>query len=255
MTRYAFTKIVFGAVILLVFTGCSQDCPETVANTLPEGKYPLEISDVILAHDSQSRVSENSDGNSSTWDWDGTEKIGVQLYVGEGNSTFTLNTDKSLTSDKPTYWKDTKLTNVTAWYPVDSKINLVDQSVKLAYIFKGSGSGKYNAPVSLNFTHSLAKLRIIPTGSGCDLIEDIKIKSYTSCTHTKGENLQGSNEGWITMMKCTRNGETHWEANVVPDYEISYILVNDYVELELNTSFIPAAQKINTITLTMGMPI
>ncbi len=86
-------------VALLMLAACTQD--ETMDdNILPEGKYPLEIASVTMSVESssepwgadapQTRVAENADGMSSVWEWDGTEKIGVQLYADDDVATYTI---------------------------------------------------------------------------------------------------------------------------------------------------------------------
>lgn len=249
--------MIFGAA-LLIFAACSQDEMPGDGNTLPEGKYPLEIASVTMdvTHSEQpwstdvpqTRVMENSDGNSSTWEWDGTEKISVQLNADV--ATYTLNADKTLTADKALYWKSSSKATVNAWYPTDAEVSLADQSKKLAYVLKGSGEGDYNTPVMLSFTHALAKMRVIPSGNDADKVTDVKIKSLTSCTNTQGV-VDGSDatEGWITMQHVEDEG--YWEANMVPGHEITQFQVNG-VEGTLTTPVTPTAAKVNTITLTVG---
>ena len=103
-------KWIFGTVALLLFTACTNDDLADNDNTLPEGMYPLEIASVTMDVESssqpwgadalQTRVTENNDRNSSTWQWNGTEQIGVQLYPDDdGTSTYTLTSDMTLTTD------------------------------------------------------------------------------------------------------------------------------------------------------------
>lgn len=258
-----FTAI--GLITAVWFSACTQD--ETMDdNTLPEGKYPLEIASVTMSVESserpwnanapQTRVAENTtDGNSSTWEWNGSEKIGVQLYADGETATYTLNNDNTLTPDKTLYWKNTQQTTVNAWYPTDATVNLADQSKKLVYVLTGSGTGSYNSPVTLNFSHALAKVRVTLQGDQADKVKDVKIKSHTTCTHTNGTNIQGSNESWITMMPCTRSAKTVWEANVVPGKAIEQFQVNGVEGTLNNDGIIPVKATVNTITLTVGKNI
>ena len=144
-------------------------------------------------------------------------------------AAFTLNDDKTLTSDNVLYWKDTKEATVTAWYPVyegeSGTVSLADQSQGLVYVLKGSGTGTYQNAVSLSFSHALAKVRVTLDGDQAKDVKEVKIKSYTSCTHAKGENIQGSGtKDWITMNKPS--GANYWEANVVPNVAITEFQVN-----------------------------
>ena len=260
-----FTAI--GLITAVWFSACTQD--ETMDdNTLPEGKYPLEIASVTMSVESserpwnanapQTRVAENTtDGNSSTWEWNGSEKIGVQLYADGETATYTLNSDNTLTPDKTLYWKNTQQTTVNAWYPTDATVNLADQSKQLAYVLTGSGTGNYNSNVTLNFSHALAKVRVVLNGTDKENVTGVKIKSYTSCTNKQGSiSTDDASEGWITMMECTRDGATCWEANVVSDHTIMEYQVNDIVSATLEGGGInPLAAKVNTITLTVGKEI
>ena len=253
-----FLKTAFAAAALLMLSSCSQD--EIPGNDrLPEGKYPLEIASVTMDvqdyeqpwNAPRTRVSENSDRMGSHWDWDGTEQIGVQLYADGSVATYTLNTDKTLTPDKRLYWKNTQSTTVTAWYPAEAEVQLGDQN-KLAYVLKGSGTGDFNNPITLAFTHTLAKVRVVLQGGAANKVDDVKIKSFTTCTHTKGTNIQGSNEGWITMQHVADKG--YWEANVVPGVTITRFLINGTTEGTLNNGGItPQEAKVNTITLTTSL--
>lgn len=259
MNRHNLTRTIFGAALLFAFAACTQDeLSDGNGTSLPEGKYPLEIGSISLAAEvdeqpwragaPQTRVSENPDGNSSAWEWNGTERIGVQLYEDGDVATYTLNSGKTLTPDKTLYWKDTQQTTVTAWYPAytgeSGIVSLADQSSGLAYVLKGSGTGTYDAPVELSFAHQLAKVRVVLNGNEADKakVKDVKIWSHTNCTHTNG-NISGSNEGWITMMKVARGTETVWEANVVPGKTIEKFQVNGTTNGTLTTSVTPEAGK------------
>ncbi len=70
--------------------------------------------------------------------------------------------------------------------------------------------------------------------------------------------MQGSQEGWIEMKKCeyTENGNaiTCWEANVVPDYEITKLMANDDgKERTLSSGITPVAGKFYNITLNKDL--
>lgn len=259
-----FLKITYAMMTALLLAACTQD-DEPSGNTLPEGKYPLEIASVTMdvqgsqqpwsADAPQTRVSESEDGMSSHWDWNDTEQIGVQLYADGDVATYTLNTGKTLTSDKILYWKNTQSTTVSAWYPVETAVSLANQKDKLAYVLKGSGTGKYDAPVTLAFTHALAKVRVVLQGSDKDKVNDVKIKSFTTCTHTQGEvSIDGATEDWITMQYVADKG--YWEANVVPGVTIKQFLINGITTGTLdNGGITPQEAKVNTIELAVGVVI
>ena len=203
----------------------------------------------------QTRVSENADGTGSVWEWDGSEMIGVQL--GDKTTTYTLNTDHTLLADRQLYWTSTAPNQpVTAWYPAtDGTLDLRDQDTNgLAYLLHGTGTGDYLTPVTLTFTHSLAKVRVTPTGDALGEVQSLQLYTYTQCTYEKGTVVQGSQEGWIEMKKCeyTENGNaiTCWEANVVPGYTITKLMANnDNKERDLSAAITPEAGKFYNITL------
>ena len=255
-----FTAI--GLITAVWFSACTNDEPMN-PNALPEGKYPLEIASVTMSVESssepwgadapQTRVAESENGNSSVWEWNGTERIGVQLYADDDDdvATYTLNADNTLTPDKTLYWENKEQTTVMAWYPVETEVSLANQKDKLAYVLKGSGTGTYQDKVSLSFSHALAKVRVLLNGSQAENVKNVQIKSYTSCTNTQGSiSTDGANEDWITMKPCTYNGTKCWEANVVPS-AITQFKVNEREGTFKNDGIIPMAAKVNTIIINV----
>lgn len=257
--RYSY-PIYFSALLLLL-AACTKD--ELTDDTrLPEGQYPLQIAAVTLSVEGgeaqpwgapQTRVSENGDGTGSVWDWNGTEMIGVQL--GGETTTYTLNADKTLSTDAPLYWQNTQTATVTAWYPAtDGTLNLGDQSQNLAYLLSGTGTGNYQNPVELTFTHQLAKVRVTPSNDiADDEVTSLQIYTYTQCTHNQGNDVQGTQEDWIEMKECEYNGQTCWEANVVPGKEITKLRANGTEERTLSAAINPEAGSFYNITLNKDL--
>lgn len=261
--RHSIHLLLAAAALLLATAACTKD-ELADGDRLPEGQYPLEIAAVTLSVEGgeaqpwgapQTRVSENADGTGSVWEWDGSEMIGVQL--GDQTTTYTLNTDHTLLADRQLYWTSTAPNQpVTAWYPAtDGTLDLRDQDTNgLAYLLHGTGTGDYLTPVTLSFTHALAKVRVTPTDDALGEVQSLQLYTYTQCTYEKGEVVQGSQEGWIEMKKCeyTENGNTItcWEANVVPGYEITKLMANDDgKERPLSTTIKPVAGNFYNITL------
>lgn len=261
--RHSIHLLLAAAALLLATAACTKD-ELADGDRLPEGQYPLEIAAVTLSVEGgeaqpwgapQTRVSENADGTGSVWEWDGSEMIGVQL--GDKTTTYTLNTDHTLLADRQLYWTSTAPNQpVTAWYPAtDGTLDLRDQDTNgLAYLLHGTGTGDYLTPVTLTFTHSLAKVRVTPTGDALGEVQSLQLYTYTQCTYEKGTVVQGSQEGWIEMKKCeyTENGNaiTCWEANVVPGYTITKLMANnDNKERDLSAAITPEAGKFYNITL------
>lgn len=267
MNRKMMNKWIFGAALLL-FAACTQDELTDGPDTLPEGMYPLQISGITLEAESssqpwgagapQTRVSENQDRNSSVWD--GGEEIGVKIAGGEETAIYTLQADKTtLASDNPLYWKSKTARKVYAWYPADGKVDLSGQTTQngLAYVLHGQTASDvaYNTDkITLSFAHKLAKVRVVLQGSDKDKVEDVKLKTYSSCTlNTDGTLTAGTEERFIPMVKTTYKGETCWEANVVPGHTITKFQLNNTTAGTLDDKGITLiAAKVNTITLTVG---
>lgn len=257
-------KFALWVIAALTLASCSQDAPMGDNGTsLPEGVYPLEIASVTLdvegsaqpwgADALQTRVSENETGTGSTWDWDGTEQIGVQLYDGGDEAIYTLTKDYTLSADRPLYWKDTQQATVKAWYPATGgEIDLTQQKGNkcLAYVLTGTGNGDYQTPVSLSFTHALAKIRVLLAGEQAEQVTSVQVKSYTRCTHNKGT-VSGSSEGWIEMLPATYEGTTYWEANVVPELEITEIQLNGSTPCTLTKNVKPEKGNCHEITINV----
>lgn len=264
--RHSIHLLLAAAALLLATAACTKD-ELADGDRLPEGQYPLEIARITLSVEGgeaqpwgapQTRVSENADGTGSVWEWDGSEMIGVQL--GDKTTTYTLNTDHTLLADRQLYWTSTAPNQpVTAWYPAtDGTLDLRDQDTNgLAYLLGGSGTGDYQTPVTLTFAHRLAKVRVTPSDDALDQVQSLQLYTYTQCTYEKGTVVQGSQEGWIKMKRCeyTENGNaiTCWEANVVPDYEITKLRANGNEERTLSSGITPVAGKFYNITLNKDL--
>ena len=260
MSNMKFTSLVLGAV-LLTATACTKD-ELADGDLLPEGQYPLEIARITLSVEGgeaqpwgapATRVSETADGTGSVFDTG--DPFAVQIDDGTETATYTVQDDGTATSDAPLYWTNTTPNRtVSAWYPAtDGTLDLGDQSQSLAYLLGGTGTGDYESPVELTFTHQLAKVRITPSDDVLGEVQSLQLHTYTQCTYEKGNAGQGSQEGWIEMKKCeyTENGATItcWEANVVPGYTITKLRANGTEERELSAAINPEAGNFYNITL------
>ena len=248
------------AALLLATAACTTD-ELADGNRLPEGQYPLEIARITLGVEGgeaqpwgtpQTRVSESGDGTGSVFD--AGDRFAVQIDGEEEVGTYTVQDDHTVRAETPLYWSDRNDHTVTAWHPAtDGTIDLIDQSQSLAYLLSGTGTGKYPDPVTLNFTHALAKVRITPSDDALGEVQSLQLYTYTQCTYEKGNAGQGSQEGWIEMKKCeyTESGATTtcWEANVVPGYAISRLRANGTEERDLSSAFTPEAGVLYNITL------
>ena len=264
MNKTTVSKMIFGAVLLL-FTACTQDELVEQGCTLPDGEYPLQIGSVTLDVESsaepcseerqQTRVAENDNGTGSVWQWDGSEMIGVRL--GDETTTYTLNADKTLTTDQQLYWTSAAPATVTAWYPTDESVDLSDQSEGLAYMLKAEVPGAtYNNEIALDFKHQLAKVRVVLNGTQASLAQSVEVYGYTTCTNNEGAPIAGDTQGWLKMKHTTyTDGTECWEANVVP----ATITLDNFVRINGQTATVndgfPTtldASTMYTIDLTVG---
>ena len=261
--RHSIQILLAAAALLLATAACTKD-ELADGDRLPEGQYPLEIARITLGVEGgeaqpwgapATRVSEDGDGKSSTFDAD--DKFAVQIDDKGEVGTYTVQDDGSAEAETPLYWSDRDEGHtVTAWYPAtDGILDLSDQQTDgLAYLLSGTGTGDYQTPVTLTFAHRLAKVRVTPTGDALGEVQSLQLYTYTQCTYEKGTVVQGSQEGWIEMKKCeyTENGNaiTCWEANVVPGYTITKLMANnDNKERDLSSAITPEAGKFYNITL------
>lgn len=269
-------KCIFGAMLLLL-AACTQDELAEQAGILPEGKYPLQIGSVSITADvdqqpwsagaPQTRVSENPDGNSSHWDWNDTEQIGVQIEGSRKSGIYKLTSIKTLDSVTPVYWEDTQAHKVRAWFPADGKMALDNQTTDngLAYaLYAKTAEAVYykTERITLSFNHKLAKVRVKLQGDQAGNITDVKIKTCTSCTlNSDGTLTAGGTEDFIPMVKTTYEDKPCWEANVVPvsdempGHKIERVMVKvngSYKGITLSTPLAPLEAMVNTIMLTAG---
>ena len=256
------------AAVLLLLAACTQDEPGGQGNELPYGEYPLQIGGVTLdvessaepwsAEGPQTRVTEdNTDGKSSVWQWDGSEMIHVQL--GDETADYTLNADKTLTSDNQLYWTSTDPATVTAWYPANETVDLSDQSNGLAYVLKAEvQNATYDNEITLEFTHQLAKVRVVLSGTQASLAQSVEVYGYTACTNNEGTPIAGSTQDWLKMKKQTYGNTECWEANVVPGTitPTNFIRINGQTAT-INNDFPTtlASGNMYTIDLTVGKEI
>ena len=259
--RHSIHVLLAAAALLLATAACTKD-ELADGDRLPEGQYPLEIARITLSVEGgeaqpwgapQTRVSEIADGTGSVFDAD--DKFAVQIDDKGKVGTYAVQDNNTVKAETPLYWSDRdEAHTVTAWYPAtDGTLDLGNQSQSLAYLLYGTGSGNYQTQVTLNFTHALAKVRVTPTDDALGEVQSLQLYTYTQCTYEKGNAGQGSQEGWIEMKKCeyTENGNaiTCWEANVVPDYEITKLRANGNEERTLSSGITPEAGKFYNITL------
>lgn len=225
----------------LAFTACTQD--ELTDDTLPDGKYPLEIASATIeaessvqpwgAKEAQTRVSEflnNPLLNSwTTYDkfyvkFAGSDQIGTYEITEAGSGTATAVT--------PVYWQSASTEQtIIAWYAPQQAgtIDLSDQSKGRIYVMRAETKATYNntnGAVSLGFEHQLAKVRVIFSGGNASKVSEVKIPGYTQCTLTENKEVSTADAqtGYITMYKMVLANT--FEATVAPGCKINEVKVN-----------------------------
>lgn len=246
------------AAILL--TACTQDELAEQGNTLPDGEYPLQIGSVSITAESSeepwTRVTEKPDGSGSVFQ--GGERIGVRIGDNEETGIYIIKVDDAgnvtVSPDKPVYWKNTQTAEVTAWYPAEaSSVNLGFQHRNgLTYVLHGTGTGNHQSPVTLGFTHQLAKVRVVTKGTA--QVRNISIRNVPTFYTIEEGKITGQDTylSDIPMLRVEREGiDTYWEASVGPGAEIKYFDLGG-MNCALNTPVTTQAGALHTITWTVN---
>lgn len=247
------------AAILLA--ACSQDELAEQGTALPDGEYPLQIGSVSITAEASeepwTRVAENeTDGMGSHWT-DG-DKIGVRIGDNEETGIYIINVDDAgnvtVEPETPVYWKSTQTAEVTAWYPAEaSSVNLGFQHRNgLTYVLHGTGTGNHQSPVTLGFTHQLAKVRVVTKGTA--QVRNISIRNVPTFYTIEEGKITGQDTylSDIPMLRVEREGiDTYWEASVGPGAEIKYFDLGG-MNCALNTPVTTQAGALHTITWTVN---
>ena len=248
------------ALAAILFTACTQDELAEQGNTLPDGEYPLQIGSVSITAEASeepwTRVTEKPDGSGSVFQ--GGERIGVRIGDNEETGVYIIKVDDAgnvtVEPDKPVYWKNTQTADVTAWYPADrSSVDLGFQLLNntMTYVLHGTGTGNHQSPVTLKFTHQLAKVRVVAKGTA--EVRDISIWNVPRiCYIDEGKitGLDNISTGGIPMLRVEREGiGTCWEASVGPGIEIQKFNI-DAMDCDLTSSVTTQAGALHTITIT-----
>ena len=248
-----------------MLAGCAQDesLSPTAGDDLPPETYPLQISSLTISGGEEpwTRIAENeTDGMGSHWT--GGERIGVRIGDNEEMGIL-INVDDAgnvtVTPETPVYWKNTQTAEVTAWYPAErSSVSLDLQFLGgLTYVLRGTGTGSYQSPVTLKFTHQLPKVRVVAKGTA--QVRNMSIWNVpTSCAIEEGiitEQLPIRSS--IQMLSVKREGiGTCWEANVGPGVEIKSFNIENTETVsqiyDLTSPVTTQAGALHTITWTVN---
>ena len=255
-----FTTICLMAAIL--FTACTQDELAEQGNTLPDGEYPLQIGSVSITAEASeepwTRIAENeTDGMGSHWT--GGEEFYVKFEGSDEVGIYKI-TDAATGAVKPVksiYWKNTQPAKIIAWYanPQPNSANwmyLNSQDNGLAYLLRAEQTAAYGGtPVSLQFTHQFAKVRVVTKGTA--QVRDMRIYNVPTFYTIEEGKITGQDNiitGDIQMLRVEREGiGSCWEANVGPGAEIKYFSL-DGMNCELTSPVTTQAGALHTITIT-----
>ena len=263
-----FTTICLMAAIL--FTACTQDELSSptggVEGALPDGEFPLQIGSVSITAESSeepwTRVAENeTDGMGSHWTGDeefyvkfeGSDEVGI--YKITDAATGAVEPVKSI------YWKNTQPANIIAWYasPQPNSANwmdLSDQKNGLAYVLRATAdNASYDTPVSLQFKHQLAKVRVVTKGTVN--VGSISIRYPCLCSVNEGIVTSGGVSDYLDSYKTYYEGVgTCWEINLPAGNDIEFCEVAPIENSammkypQLTPPVTLEAGKVHTITIT-----
>ena len=240
---------------LLLLAACTHDdAPASPAGIpLPPDTYPLQIASVTISADGQPQTRLADEGNTTKWQ----DNDQIMVSLGDKQAVYTYTNTNTWHSDTPLYWENTTQQEVNAWYPVNETIDFTQQSTKgLTYLLKADPVTADQPSVNLTFTHQLAKVRVVLSGTQAGQVETVAVHGYTSCTHNQGSiSTEGAQQDWITMHPVDA---TTYEANVVPGtIDLSNFIQINGQTAKINDGFPTTldAAKMYTIDLTVGDPV
>ena len=247
---YQFTLLL---CIFLLAVSCEEDS-STQPQSLPENLYPLQISSITLnvEMDGQpwTRVSESADGQGSVWDNGDEFYVKFDDYDGTGTYRVVDAAADEVEPVTPLYWQSaTQDGNLTAWHTTplptaNGTIDLSNQTDGLAYLLQARATATFGQPVSLNFNHQLAKVRVELTATDGYTFTNpaVYLQSVTSCTlGTDGTFTPFGSTGYIATCKVA-SATPCYEATVWPQTTADgFIRLTDgekeaQVKLEQSTS-------------------
>lgn len=250
------------AAILLA--ACSQDELAEQGNTLPDGEYPLQIGSVSITAEASeepwTRVGESTDGQSSVWKggeefyvkFEGSDEVGIYKITDAATG--------AVEDVKPIYWKSTQPANIIAWYAkpqlnANNWMSLFDQDDGLAYVLRATAdNASYDTPVSLQFKHQLAKVRVVTKGT-VDVRHIAVTNAPVGCSVQDGIVTSGVNERVDNYLYETEYEGigTCWEICLPPCSVQRFMVMSEAggsSYFDIDNSVTLEAGKVHTITIT-----
>lgn len=257
-----FTTICLMAAAL--FTACTQDELAEQGNTLPDGEYPLQIGSVSITAEASeepwTRVSESTDGKSSVWEtndefyvkFEGSDEVGIYKITDAATG--------AVVPVKSIYWKNTQPANIIAWYAkpqlnANNWMSLFDQDDGLAYVLRATAdNASYDTPVSLQFKHQLAKVRVVTKGT-VDVRHIAVTNAPVGCSVQDGIVTSGVNERVDNYLYETEYEGigTCWEICLPPCSVQRFMVMSEAggsSYFDIDNSVTLEAGKVHTITIT-----
>mgnify|MGYP000147962230 CR=1 FL=1 len=220
-------RLLLPCALGILLAACVQEDIGSDTGTLPEGMYAVEIFAVQEAENGgiQTRVTDPPGNNRSQWS-DG-DKIFVKMYaeddpntvIATGEYSYDESTKKFIAVEKKgLYWPEPNKTyNFTGWYypnNLDNADGKKEYDLKNStYIMYGEGNGQYGNPLTMIFSHKLAKVRVKLQNSSTTGELSVSVWGHKKFK-VNGSELSGSSWGLISMKKMD---DGSFEANVVPE--------------------------------------
>lgn len=250
------------AAILLA--ACSQDELAEQGTALPGGEYPLQIGSVSITAEASeepwTRVGESTDGQSSVWKggeefyvkFEGSDEVGIYKITDAATG--------AVEDVKPIYWKSTQPANIIAWYAkpqlnANNWMSLFDQDDGLAYVLRATAdNASYDTPVSLQFKHQLAKVRVVTKGT-VDVRHIAVTNAPVGCSVQDGIVTSGVNERVDNYLYETEYEGigTCWEICLPPCSVQRFMVMSEAggsSYFDIDNSVTLEAGKVHTITIT-----
>lgn len=246
----------------ILFTACTQDELAEQGNTLPDGEYPLQIGSVSITAEASeepwTRVTEKPDGSV----WNDGDEFHVKFEGSDEVGTYRI-TDAAtgaVEAVTPIYWKSTQPANIIAWYAkpqlnANNWMSLFDQDDGLAYVLRATAdNASYDTPVSLQFKHQLAKVRVVTKGT-VDVRHIAVTNAPVGCSVQDGIVTSGVNERVDNYLYETEYEGigTCWEICLPPCSVQQFMVMSEAggsSYFNIDNSVTLEAGKVHTITIT-----
>ena len=248
------------AAILLA--ACTQDELAEQGTALPDGEYPLQIGSVSITAEASeepwTRVTEKPDGSV----WNDGDEFHVKFEGSDEVGTYRI-TDAAtgaVEAVTPIYWKSTQPANIIAWYAkpqlnANNWMSLFDQDDGLAYVLRATAdNASYDTPVSLQFKHQLAKVRVVTKGT-VDVRHIAVTNAPVGCSVQDGIVTSGVNERVDNYLYETEYEGigTCWEICLPPCSVQQFMVMSEAggsSYFNIDNSVTLEAGKVHTITIT-----